>query len=90
MKRLNFFSQEGYLTNKQRKEPLEHRCGYFTFTSCIDLSKGVTVTGKGTQKQLTEACVSFGVWWGREIHRSLNGFSGTDTVSYDTSKAVLL
>lgn len=51
MKSLNIFGKEGYLTEEERKKPLEHGCEYFTFKTCIDLSEPIIVTQYGTSKE---------------------------------------
>lgn len=87
MKNINIFGGEGYLTDEQRKMPLEHGCESFTFKTCMDLSQPIEVTqyGIATKQPLSwysTDIASFIAWWTRNVGESLNGFSGFHNVKF--------
>lgn len=80
-----------YLTEDQRKEKIIHNCNYFQFESCADLSIGVTIRClhyglneilKKKPEILASDSVQFAMWWSRNFHTKLNGFSGIDTIKF--------
>lgn len=85
--KLNIFGGEGYLTDEQRKMPLEHGCEYFTFKTCMDLSSPIEIRqyGTATEQPLTWYSIdiaNFISWWTREVAPTLNGFSGFNNVRF--------
>jgi hypothetical protein len=82
---INFLGYSGYITDEDRKKPIHRSGDYFNFSTCIDLSSGVTITpiyGKPSIGEYSKDLASFMVWWGRNVLPHLNGFSGTDTIKY--------
>jgi len=82
---------KGFLTKEERKNPIEHGCSHATFKAVADLSSGVTIKPYGDGKNYTAqqmACdvAQFTMWWGRELHKRLNGFSGIDTIKWTIEK----
>lgn len=85
-----------YLTEKERKEPFVHYGGYFDF-SCKhqDLSEDIIVTKtelnkkylsenpKRFQEELVKETARFICGWTIQVHRKLNGFSGTDCFKWN-------
>jgi hypothetical protein len=85
MATMNFLGYTGYLTNQDRKKPIDRNGDYFNFYTCIDLSCGVKITsiyGTPNIEQYSKDLASFMVWWGVNVLPHLNGFSGTDTIKY--------
>lgn len=78
---MNIFGGQGYLTDEERKKPLQHGCEHFTFESCLDLSEPVRVIPYGNTKEFpvelySRDVASFMCWWTNNVHKDLNGFSG--------------
>lgn len=76
-----------YLTDEQRKKPLEYYAHGFTF-ACkhCDLSAPVEVSCRSpwySKKHLAAAIAEFTCHFMIWIHPHLNGFSGIDTVQWD-------
>lgn len=83
--RINILNKEGFLTDEDRKEKLEHGCEYFNFYTCLDLSKPIQVVPYGydpdevkevTLDMYSRDVASFIIWWSYFVKRDLNGFSG--------------
>lgn len=74
-----------YLTQKERKQKYYEIVNYFSFESCVDLSKPVKVYGykPGLEEQLAQEVGCFIGRWLLNIHPQLNGFPGLDTVAYE-------
>lgn len=88
MTNINIFGGEGYLTDEQRKKPLQHGCEHLTFESCIDLSKPIRVIPYGNSKecslqQYSRDVASFFCWWTNNVHKDLNGFSGLHSAKFE-------
>lgn len=88
MDKINILNKQGFLSDEDRKKPLEHGCEYFTFKSCIDLSKGVQVIPYGRQKvfsinDYSRDLASFITWWTKCVYEDLNGFSGFAHVDFE-------
>jgi hypothetical protein len=88
MGNMNIFGGQGYLTDEQRKKPLQHGCDYFNFESCIDLSKPIRVIpyGNATEfsvEQYSRDVASFFCWWTYNIRKDLNGFSGFHNTKFE-------
>lgn len=92
-KKLNIFNQEGYLTDKQRKEPLEHICNHFIFKSNMDLSEKIKVIPIGwtegeefklvwLERYTTDIAI-FISWWTIHVWRDLNGFPGLSCIKFE-------
>lgn len=87
MKTFNILGSEGFLTEKQRKEPLEHGCRFLTFETCLDLSQGVKVKTYGGASQISvedysQDLAAFICWWEYFVKKDLNGFSGFSHVKF--------
>lgn len=85
---IDFFSDK-YLTDEERKSKLVRNENCFTFETCIDLSQPIKVSSEVYKKdqdryleQLAIAISGFMCWWSRDVHKKLNGFSGTDCVKW--------
>lgn len=78
-----------FLTDEQRKEPLERYINGFTFKTKVDFSGGVEVESntyvKATVNRYSQALASFICFWTREYMPLLNGFSGLDTIKFNTT-----
>jgi hypothetical protein len=86
-----------YLTHEQRKAKYEFQGDYFKFNSVRDLSEQVIITplpittdtikyATGSAKGLlTKDVALFIGMWMIETYPLLNGFSGLDTISFDTT-----
>lgn len=88
MASINILNKEGYLTNEDRKQPIEHGCDYFTFKTCIDLSEPIKVIPYGNLKEyeLNKYSIdiaSFICWWTNFVHCDLNGFSGFNNLKFE-------
>lgn len=88
MERINICGKQELLSNEDRKKPLEHGCEYFTFETCIDLSKGVKVIPYGNMNEYpidlySQDLASFIVWWAHFVMRDLNGFSGFHNIKFE-------
>ena len=85
--RTNMFGTQGYCTDEQRKQSLDHRCNHLDFKSCIDLSVGVKITcfysDKVSLTNYTKDIASFMTWWTLNVLPMLNGFSGVDTIKFE-------
>lgn len=77
---MNLFGGNGYLTDEQRKKPLEHGCSYVTFKTNVDLSELIEVSSHGdfnvTIENYSRDLASFIAWWTHFVAEDLNGFSG--------------
>lgn len=87
MNKINVLNKVGLLTTEDRKEKLQHGCDYFTFESCLDLSKPIKVIPYGNAKEVSleiysRDVASFICWWTHFIHKDLNGFSGFSHVKF--------
>lgn len=88
MKEINILNKYGMLTDEDRKQPLEHGCSYFTFKTCIDLSKPVKVIPFGSGGKMpidwySQDLASFICWWTHFVQKDLNGFSGFSHVKFE-------
>ena len=96
IEKINILNKQGMLTDEDRKQRLEHGCSYFTFESCIDLSKGVKVIPYGTKgskytiDQYSQDLAAFMCWWTNMVMKDLNGFSGFSHVKFDLSDFELI
>ena len=84
--RINILNKEGMLSTEDRKEKLCHIEGNFCFTSCLDLSKGVSITtlygDKETYRNYSQALSAFISWWRYFVMKDLNGFSGFGCIDF--------
>ena len=88
MSQINILGKKGYLTDEERKQPLEHGCDYVTFKTCLDLSKPIQVIPYGRSKFLpldlySRDVASFICWWTNLVHKDLNGFSGFHSLKFE-------
>ncbi len=88
MKGFNILGREGYLTNEERKAPLEHGCEYMTFKTCLDLSEPIKLIPYGSPdvislKHYSEDIANFIAWWTLHVHKDLNGFSGFNNLKFE-------
>lgn len=87
MDRLNILNKVGMLSDEDKKEPLVHGCSYFTFRTCLDLSKPIEVIPYGTSdmysvNDYSNDVASFISWWTYFVRRDLNGFGGFSHVKF--------
>lgn len=80
-----------YYTEEERKEEWIFECDHFTFKTCKDLSRGVTVTprnvntailGQELMNMLAQEISRFTFYWLLYHKDKLNGFSGLDTIKW--------
>ena len=87
MAQFNFLNYQGYITDEDRKRPIEHRGDHLTFKSCVDLSQGIEVTLSCGDEISAEAYAKdvaiFTGWWSLEVWHSLNGFSGFGGIKFN-------
>lgn len=86
--RQNILGYLGYLTDEDRKKPLEHTCDWLTFTTCLDLSKPIKVEALGITTKVplnkySQDIASFIVWWSHFVLPGLNGFSGMSHLKFE-------
>ena len=88
MDKINILNKQSLLTDEDRKQPLEHGCNYFTFKTCLDLTKPVKVIpfgngGKYPISWYSQDIASFICWWTKIVLKDLNGFSGFSNVKFE-------
>ena len=92
MDKLNILNKLGLLTDEDRKEPLERGCDYFTFKTCLDLSKPVQVIPYGYEEgkvkemsaqSYSRDLSSFMFFWTHFVAKDLNGFQGFHSVKFE-------
>ncbi len=88
MSNLNILNKRGYLTDEDRKQPLERGCEYFTFKTNLDLSIPVKVIPYGLNEEIPSELYSrdlssFIAFWTRFVSEDLNGFSGFHNVKFE-------
>ena len=90
MERVNYLNKIGFLTKKDRKEPLEHGCEHFTFKTNLELSEPIQVTpyGDGAYKvfssnQYSNDVASFISFWNHFVAKDLNGFAGFHNIKWE-------
>lgn len=88
MDRINILNKVGYLSDEDRKAPLERGFEWFTFKTCLDLTQPIRVIPFGpaetfTLNQYSSDVASFIAWWSRWVGQDLNGFSGFQHVTFD-------
>jgi hypothetical protein len=88
MSRINILNKQGFLSDEDRKQPLEHGCEYFTFKSCLDLSKPIQVIPYGqrnffTIDEYSTDLAIFITWWSKFVLEDLNGFAGFHNVKFE-------
>lgn len=89
MDKINILNKTGFLTNEERKQPLEHGCEYFTFKTCLDLSEPIQVIPYGRLdyyplNEYSRDVASFICWWTHFVKKDLNGFSGFGIIRFET------
>lgn len=81
-----------YFTPEQRKGKIAYQGDYFTFQSCADLSKGVTVIANWDYEhsdlvmyipKLIADTANFTTHWMIHFHPKLKSFSGMDSVDFN-------
>lgn len=85
---MNILNKSGFLTDEDRKEPLERGCEYFTFKTNLDLSIPIKVIPHGIRNeysidQYSKDLASFISFWTHFIAKDLNGFSGFNNVKFE-------
>lgn len=95
MDKINILNKVGMLSTEDRKQPLEHGCNYFSFKTCLDLSKPIQVIpyGQATQFSVNDYAndvASFICWWTHFVQKDLNGFSGFSNVTWDIGNIKLV
>lgn len=88
MRSTNILNKQGYLTDEDRKAPLERGENYFTFKTCLDLSVGVDVYPYGTRDtyditSYSQDLASFICFWNHFVAKDLNGFPGFSHVKFN-------
>ena len=88
MDRINILNKSGFLTNEDRKEPLEHGCDFFTFKTNLELSEPIKVTPYGgyteySINQYSRDVASFICFWEHFVKKDLNGFPGFHNVKFE-------
>lgn len=88
MSKINILNKQGFLTDEDRKQPLEHGCEHFTFKSCLDLSKPIQIIPYGqrtffTKDEYSTDLAMFIAWWSQFVLGDLNGFSGFSNVKFE-------
>lgn len=84
----NILNKIGMLSEEDGKQPLTHTCNYFTFNTCLDLSKPIQVIPLGnstefTANQYSRDLASFIAWHNHFVMKDLNGFSGFSNVKFE-------
>ena len=87
MDRYNILNKKGFLTDEDRKEPLERGGEWLSFKTCLDLSKPIEVTAYGITTKVpiqrySNDVASFIVFWKHFVMKDLNGFSGFHNVEW--------
>lgn len=90
MDNTNILNKKGFLTDEDKKQPIDHSGHFFSFISCVDLSQGVKVIPHGngfieefTTDQYSRDLASFITWWTQHVMKDLNGFSGFCNIKFD-------
>lgn len=88
MNNINILNKKGFLTDEDKKKPLEHGCEYFIFKTCLDLSEPIEITpyycstGFMDYEKYSKDLSSFIVWWTEFVMKDLNGFSVFHNIKY--------
>lgn len=93
--RTNIFGGNGYLTDDQRKEVIEHSGVKLDFKTCVDLSQPIIVTKYGINNEVSiteysKEVAMFICYWTKVYMCDLNGFSGFHHVKFDTSNIKII
>jgi hypothetical protein len=88
MNRMNILNKEGFLTDEERKEPLEYGAEYMTFKTCLDLSEPIQMRLYGNAGMISANDYSndiaiFISYWDYFVKKDLNGFSGFHNVKWE-------
>lgn len=88
MDRINILNKQGFLSDEDRKKPLEHGCDYFTFKTNLDLTEPVKVIPYGSRDTYSvdvysRDLASFICFWKHFVMKDLNGFSGFHNVKFE-------
>lgn len=83
--RINILNKEGIISYVDRKEPLVHGGEFFTFSTCLDLSKPIELTPYGNRieyslQEYSRDLMNFISWWNYFVAKDLNDFSGFHNV----------
>lgn len=95
MSKINILDKVGLLSDEDRKEPLQISFGYFTFETCLDLSKPIKIIPLSDIKEVsleiyTRDITIFISWWTNFVLKDLNGFSGFYHIKYENVGFVVI